>query len=51
MPAVAKAAHEVVVDELEHVVGDFAGTVGGRQALDHFSPTFTMLEELLAVDP
>jgi hypothetical protein len=40
------------VDELEHVVGEFAGAVGGRQALDHFSSALAVLEveELLVVD-
>ena len=49
----SRRPHPERVDELEHVVGEFAGTVGGRQALDHFSPTFTVLEmeELLVADP
>jgi hypothetical protein len=40
------------VDELEHVVGQFAGAVGGGQALDHSAPAIAVLEreELLAVD-
>src|SRR5262249_55222797 len=39
--------------ELEHVVGELAGAVSGRQALDHFSSALAVLEveELLVVDP
>jgi hypothetical protein len=40
------------VDELEHVVGEVAGAVGGGQALDQLQPALAVLEpeELLAVD-
>jgi hypothetical protein len=40
------------VDELEHVVGELVGAVGGGQALDQLQPAVTVLEreELLAVN-
>jgi hypothetical protein len=40
------------VDELEHVVGEFAGTVGGRQAFDQLQSALAVpeVEELLVVD-
>jgi hypothetical protein len=40
----SRRPHPERVDELEHIVGEIAGAVGGRQAFDHFSPTFTVLE-------
>jgi hypothetical protein len=39
-------------DELDHVVGELAGTVGRGQALDQLRPSVAVLEreDLLAVD-